>query len=123
MESRGTLNREPFTRRYVNSDWPLDARPDDASLHLADAWLTWVGQGPIRGPDGVEVTIWVRFAGQDLPFHYTASDQAWLTRAELRSSRAPTDGVVAVSVRLGRGLLWVPQRARARWRRVRTGRR
>lgn len=186
MESRGTLNREPFTRRYVNSDWPLDARPDDASLYLADAWLTWVGQGPIRGPDGVEVTIWVRSAGQDLPFHYTASDQAWLTRAELRSSRndytvcirrmpagaaesirsfatetsarwyavglarqvrqagitalrpadipaaplptagmvdALTDGIVAVSVHLGRGLLWLPQRARARWRRVRTGRR
>jgi hypothetical protein len=30
MESSGTLNRGPFTGRYVNSDWPLDARPDDA---------------------------------------------------------------------------------------------
>ena len=33
------------------------------------------------------------------------------------------DGIVGVSVHVGRGLLWLPQRARARWRRVRTGRR
>jgi hypothetical protein len=57
MKSLGTLNREPFTRHYVNADWPSDARPDDASLRLANAWLTWVGRGPICGPDGVEVTV------------------------------------------------------------------
>ncbi|MDQ2814963.1 MAG: hypothetical protein M3Z75_24700 [Actinomycetota bacterium] len=186
MESLGTLNRGPLTRRYVNSDWPLDARPDDASLRLANAWLTWVGPGPICGPDGVEVTVWVRSAGQDLPFHDTPGDQAWLTRAELPASRngytvcirrlpaGPTqairsfaietsarwyavglakqvrevgitalrpadiplrplptagleeillDGIVGLSVHLGRGLLWLPQRARGGWRRVRTGRR
>jgi hypothetical protein len=33
------------------------------------------------------------------------------------------DGIVGVSVHVGRGLLWLPQRARAGWRRVRTGRR
>ena len=186
MESSGTLNRGPFTRRYLNSDWPLDARPDDASLRLANAWLTWVGRGPICGPDGVEVTIWVRSAGRDLPFHYTSGDQAWLTRAELLASRngytvcirrmpagaaksirsfaietsarwyavglakqvrdvgitalrpadipvtplpaagmneVLVDGIIAVSMHLGGGLLWLPQRARARWRRGRTGRR
>ncbi len=48
MESSGTLNRGPFTRRYLNSDWPLDARPDDASLRLANAWLTWVGGADMR---------------------------------------------------------------------------
>ena len=186
MESLGTSNRGPFTQRYLNSDWPLDARPDDASLRLANAWLTWVGPGPICGPDGVEVTVWVRSAGQDLPFDYTPGDQAWLTRAELLASRngytvcicrlpagatltirsfavetsarwyavglakqvrevgitalrladipvspLPTagidevlmHGIVAMSVHFGRGLLWLPQRARGGWRRVRTGRR
>ena len=43
--------------RYVNADWPLDARPDEASLRLADAWLTWVGHGQVAGPDGNEVRI------------------------------------------------------------------
>lgn len=186
MESSGTLNRGPFTRRYLNTDWPLDARPDDASLRLANAWLTWVGRGPICGPDGVEVTIWVRSAGRDLPSHYPPGDQAWLTRTELLASRngytvcirrmpagavesirsfaietsarwyavglakqvretgitalrpadipvtplpaagmneVLADGIIAVSMHVGRGLLWLPQRARARWRRVRTGRR
>jgi hypothetical protein len=186
MESSGALNRDPFTRRYVNSHWPLDARPDDASLRLAEAWLTWAGQGPIAGPDGVEVAISVRSGGQDLPYRYAPGDQAWLTRAELRSSsndytvcirrmpagavesirsfatetsarwyavglarqvreagitalrpadipvtplptagmdEALTEGIVAVSVRLGRGLLWLQQRARTRWHRVRAGRR
>jgi hypothetical protein len=155
-------------------------------LRLLNAWLTWVGRGLICGPDGVDVTVWVRSAGQDLPFDYTPGDQAWLTRAELLASRngytvcirrmpaeaaesirsfaietsarwyavglakqvrevgitalrpadipvrpPPTagideilmDGIVTTSVHLGRGLLWLPQRARGGWRRVRTGRR
>jgi hypothetical protein len=53
----------------------LDARPDEASLRLADAWLTWVRHGLVAGPDGVEVRIWIRSAGQDLPFRHTAGDQ------------------------------------------------
>src|SRR6266571_1395819 len=48
MESSGTLNRGPFTRRYLNSDWALDARPDDASLRWANEWLTWVGGADMR---------------------------------------------------------------------------
>jgi hypothetical protein len=86
LESWNTLD-QAFKRRYVNADWPLDARPDDASLRLADAWLTWVGQGPVCGPDSVGVIIWIRAAGQDLPFRYTPGDQAWLRRQELPASR------------------------------------
>jgi len=187
IESLGTVNRAPFTQRYVNSDWPGDARPDDASLRLATAWLTWVGRGPICGPDGVEVTVWVQSAGQELPFDYPPGDQAWRTRSELLASRRnsytvcvrrmpagaaesirsfavetsarwyavglaqqvrevgitalrpadipvrplPTvgidkvlvDGIVTMGVQAGRGLLWLPQRARGSWRRMRTGRR
>lgn len=50
-------------------------RPD-ASLRLATAWLTWVRNGPICGPDGIEVAIWIRYAGQDLPFRHPPDDQA-----------------------------------------------
>jgi hypothetical protein len=72
--------------RYVNADWPLDARPDEASLRLADAWLTWVGHGPVAGPDGVAVRIWIRSAGQDLPFRYAPGDQGWVRRRGLAAS-------------------------------------
>ena len=73
--------------RYVNADWPFDARPDDASLRLANAWLTWVGHGPVAGPDGVAVRIWIRSASQDLPFRYTPADQGWVRRRDLAASR------------------------------------
>ncbi len=72
-----------YFARYVNADWPLDARPDEASLRLASAWLTWVGHGPAAGPDGVEVRIWIRSAGQDLPFRYAPADQGWVRRRDL----------------------------------------
>jgi hypothetical protein len=71
---------------YVNADWPLDARPDEASLRLADAWLTWVGHGPVAGPDGVEVRIWIRSAGHDLPFRYTTGDQGSVRRRDVAAS-------------------------------------
>jgi hypothetical protein len=74
------------SRSYVNADWPLDARPDEASLRLAEAWLTWVGHGPVAGPDGIEVTIWVRCAGQDLPFRHTPGDQGWVRRRDVAAS-------------------------------------
>src|SRR5579859_7601867 len=47
LESTGVLDpADPrYFPRYVNADWPLDARPDEASLRLASAWLTWVGHG------------------------------------------------------------------------------
>lgn len=72
--------------RYVNADWPLDARPDEASLRLANAWLTWVGHGPVAGPDGVAVRIWIRSADQDLPFRYTPGDLGWVRRRDLAAS-------------------------------------
>ena len=50
--------------RYVSADWPLDARPGEASLCLANAWLTWVGHGPVAGPDGFAVRIWIRSAAR-----------------------------------------------------------
>jgi hypothetical protein len=64
----------------------LDARPDEASLRLADAWLTWVGDGPVAGPDGGEVRIWIRSAGHDLPFRYTTGGQGWVRRRDLAAS-------------------------------------
>jgi hypothetical protein len=84
LESSRVL--DPANPRYVNADWPLDARPDEASLGLANAWLTWVGHGPVAGPDGVAVRIWIRSAGQDLPFRYTPGDQGWVRRRDLAAS-------------------------------------
>jgi hypothetical protein len=88
LESSGALdpaNPRHFPR-YVNADWPLDARPDEASLRLANAWLTWLGHGPVAGPDGVAVRIWIRSAGQDLPFRYTPGDQGWVRRRDSAAS-------------------------------------
>jgi hypothetical protein len=185
IESR--LDRPPFVKLYVNPEWAREGRPDDAWLRLVDAWLTWVKNGLVSGPDGVEVTIRVRHAGQDLPFHFPPGDRAWVKRAELagrredyavcvrrmaagpvetiRSFPAETsarwyavelareirlagltalrpssivparpprtagmeelvaEALVGVGGRVVRGILWVPRRARTRWRRVRTGRR
>ena len=88
LESTGVLDpADPrYFPRYVNADWPLDARPDEASLRLASAWLTWVGHGPVAGPDGVAVRIWVRSAGQDLPFRHTSGDQGWVRRRDVAAS-------------------------------------
>jgi hypothetical protein len=88
LESSGVLdpaNPRHFPR-HVNAGWPLDARPDDASLRLANAWLTWVGHGPVAGPDGVAVRIWIRSADQDLPFGYTPGDQGWVRRRDIAAS-------------------------------------
>jgi hypothetical protein len=88
LESSGVLdpaNPRHFPR-YVNAGWPSEARPDEASLRLASAWLTWVGHGPVAGPDGVAVRIWIRSAGQDLPFGYTPGDQEWVRRRDIAAS-------------------------------------
>jgi hypothetical protein len=53
----------------------FDSDSHEASMRLAIAWLTWVRNGPICGPDGVEVAIWVRSSGQDLPRHHTPDSQ------------------------------------------------
>jgi len=160
----------------------------DAELRLAAGWLTWVKGGPACGPDGVEVAIWIRFWGRDLPYRYAPADQARRTpparpashsgytvclrrtpggpvesirsfpdeasarwyAAELARQvrqagitalrpalihpdgpRRPVAGVediwaetlVGVGSRLVHGFLWPPRRARAYWRRLRTGRR
>jgi hypothetical protein len=52
------------------------------SPRLTDAWLTWVGDGPVSGPDGVEVIISIQFADQDLPFPRTSGDPARRRRTE-----------------------------------------
>ena len=86
LESSGALDPANHLNRYVNTRWPLDGRPDEASLRLAKAWLTWVGHGPVAGPDGVAVKIWIRSAGQDLPSGHMLGDQAWVRRRELAAS-------------------------------------
>jgi hypothetical protein len=197
MESRTTLFQERLVtwgvldqayahERRINGNWPSADGPYDASPGLADAWRTWVMNGPVRGPDGVTVTIWVRSGGQDLPFHDPPYDQAWVTRQELaesrkvytvfvrrmpagpalsfcsfitemsarwyavelartvrqagitglrpsdifpersrpaRSERSLAHEIVGASRGSSHGLLRLPQRARARWRQLRTGRR
>jgi hypothetical protein len=94
MESRITLSQERSrtssllaqayaNERLINGDWPQAGD----SPGLADAWRTWVRDGPVCGPDGVKVTIWVRSAGRDLPFHDPPADQAVVTWEELAESR------------------------------------
>ena len=95
LEAGNTLAMERFetwsalSQAHANElrihRWPLVARSYGASL--ADAWRTWVTDGPVRGPDGVEVTIGVRYEGQDLPFHDPPDDQPCPTWAEIADSR------------------------------------
>jgi hypothetical protein len=82
LESSGALDPANYGARYVGADWPLDARPDEASVRLAEAWLTWVGRGPVAGPDGVAVRIWIRSAGQDVPLGHLLGDQEWVPRGK-----------------------------------------
>ena len=82
LETLGLLQQAYAAERAINGHWPLAARPDDAPV-LADEWRTWVTDGPVRGPDGVTVTIWVRSAGLDLPFRDPPEDHAPVTWQEL----------------------------------------
>jgi hypothetical protein len=75
LETRGMVQRAYANERRINNHWPLAGRPHDVPPGLADAWRTWV-DGPVRGPDGVRVAIWVRFGGQDLPFRDPPDDRA-----------------------------------------------
>jgi len=185
LETQGILQQAYANERRFNGNWLLAARPYDAPPDLAGAWRTWVTDGPVCGPDGVEVTIWVRSAGQDLPFREQPADQARVTWREIAESRkaytvcirrmpaGPTQSfcsfateasarwyavelartvrqagftglrpadifperrrsvrserilaaeIMGVSRGSGHGLRRLPQRARARWRQVRTGR-
>jgi hypothetical protein len=85
-ETWSVLEQAYANERRINGHWPLAAGPYEASPGLADAWRAWV-DGPVRGPDGIQVTIWVRSAGQDLPFRDPPDDQARLTWQELAESR------------------------------------
>jgi hypothetical protein len=87
FETLGILQQAYANERLINGHRPSAARPYGTSPGLADAWRTWVTDGPVRGPDGVTVTIWVRSAGQDLPFHDLPADQARVTWQELAESR------------------------------------
>ena len=85
FETWAVLSRAYAHERQFNGNWPAAARPDGDSL--ADAWHIWVSGGPVCGPDGVTVTIWVRYAGQDLPFGDPVDDPApmtWRDLAEIR---------------------------------------
>jgi hypothetical protein len=195
----GVLQRAYANERHMNGNWQLKSRPYDASLGLAAAWNTWVTDGPVRGPDGVGVTISVRSAvlagdagsldlaaGQDLPFRDPPTAQASPTWQELagsrtvytvcvrrtatgpirpfcsfatetrarwyavelarhvrvagftglrpaevfverprpsRSDRVLAEEIIGVRHASGHRSLWLRQRARARWRQLRTGRR
>jgi hypothetical protein len=81
FQTRGLLSRAYANERRISGSWY--ARRRDASLGLADAWRAWILDGPVRGPDGAEVGIWIRCGGQDLPFHDPPYDQARVTWQEL----------------------------------------
>jgi hypothetical protein len=181
FETWGVLATAYANERHFNSNWPLAVRPDGASL--AEAWRSWVADGPVCGPDQVKVTVWVRYAGQDLPFHDPPDDRAPMTWEELaetrkvytvcvrrvptgptqrfcsfateisarwyavelaravrqggitgllpsnvfperpRPSRVLAEEIIGVRSGSGHDVLWLPRYARARWRRLRTGRR
>jgi hypothetical protein len=185
FETWGLLQSAYANERRINNHWPLATRPHDVPPGLADAWRTWV-DGPVRGPDGVRIAIWVRYGGQDLPFHDPPDSQARVTWQELadsrkvytvcirrmpagpargfcwfatetsarwyavelarvvrqvgitglrpaeifperprsaRSERVLAEEIIGVRRGSGDGMRWLPRRARAGWRRVRTGRR
>ena len=81
FQTRGLLSRAYANERRISGSWY--ARRHDASLGLADAWRAWILGGPVRGPDGAEVDIWIGCGGQDLPFHDPPYDQARVTWQEL----------------------------------------
>jgi hypothetical protein len=87
LDARGRFQVACANERLINPGWPLTPPPHDTSLGLADAWRTWVADGPIRGPDGVAVTIWVRSDDKDLPFHEPPYEQAGITWRELAESQ------------------------------------
>jgi hypothetical protein len=136
MESSMTLSQERFrtqvrfqiacaNERLINPGWPSGAPPYDASLGLPDAWRTWVTDRPIRGPDGVAVTIWVRRDDQDLPFHDPPYDQGKVTWQELVESQKTYTVCVrrtpAWPTRQFRGSYWATQQFRTSYWATRHG--
>jgi hypothetical protein len=72
--------------RLINANWRLGGPLYQTSAGLADAWRTWVTDRPIRGPDGVAVTIWVEVDDEYLPFRDPPYDHA-RSRQELEASQ------------------------------------
>jgi hypothetical protein len=102
VETRGRLSVAWANERRIDGNWLLAAGL--AGVSLADAWRTWVAGGPVCGPDGVTVTIWVQYAGQDLPFGDRSGDLAPLTWQDLVEVRK----VYSVCVRrMPAGAAWV----------------
>lgn len=82
IESRDMRVPHPAPRGDAGLDRLPGLRSYDASLRVADAWLTWVRNGPVRGPDGVRVAIWIRSAGQDTPGRNPPDGHPQLRRPE-----------------------------------------
>jgi hypothetical protein len=97
VQASRLIARAYANERLVSGYWPSAARPCDGSPSLADEWRTWVSDGPVSGPDGVKVSIWVRSAGQDLPFHEPPDDRTWVDWEE--PGESPTT-VYTVCVRI-----------------------
>jgi hypothetical protein len=115
---------------------------------LASAWLTWVRDGLIAGPDGVAVRIWIRSAGRVQAIRTFAFETSarWyavglaqqvrevgitaLRPADIPAGPRPiagldhilAEGIYGVGLQVGRGFGWLPRRVRAQWHRARTGR-
>jgi hypothetical protein len=87
LRTRVSFHAACANERLINPNWPQAAGPYDTSLGLADAWRTWVTDRPVRGPDGVAVTIWIRCDDNDLPFHDPPYDRAGVTWQELAESQ------------------------------------
>ncbi len=89
------------------------------SWHLEDAWLTWIGDGHMWGPDGVEVIVSVQFAGRDLSFAYPPGERA----PRLRAQPPPSLNNYAVCVRRMpagpvESTCLLPDETRARWQAI-----
>jgi hypothetical protein len=82
LASQSARSQAYANEQRIRANWPLASEPYAVPLGLADAWRTWVTDGPVRGPDGIGVTIWVRRGERDLPLRDTPDSQPRATLAE-----------------------------------------